>query len=218
MEAVTHILEFLKSEMVKGTEQILLVAHNGHTFDQSRLISFLDKGGRSNIDEKCLYFGDSLPACRNVFKGKTKSFKLVDVHKFLFPDQSFIAHDALEDVRALKSICFHSKYEEQMVREIFGNSRQLASIRLKESYDSEVRHNENCLTKLLSLDRLSQNMVKLGISVKILKEMWSKFGPKMCLSFFATKQKQGKLPRVTKDINELCKLYKILQEDNTTVV
>eukprot|EP00112_Aurelia_sp_Birch-Aquarium-sp1_P014841 Seg323.9 transcript_id=Seg323.9/GoldUCD/mRNA.D3Y31 product="hypothetical protein" protein_id=Seg323.9/GoldUCD/D3Y31 len=217
MEAVTEILEFLKLKMVEGNGRILFVAHNGHTLDQSHLLKFLDKGGPLNIDEKFLYFGDSLPACRKVFKGKTKSFKLIDIHKLLFPDQSFIAHDALEDIKALKSICCHLQHEEQIVHEIVGNSRQLSSIRLKELYDAKERSNENSLTKFLSLDRASQRIAKLGISVKILNEMWSKFGPKMCLSFFATKQKKGKLPRVTKDINELCKLYKIVQENSATV-
>ena len=84
--------------MLKGKGRIILVALNGHTFNQSCLIRFLDKGQRLNVDKKLIYFGDSLPGYGKGFRGKTKSFKLIDVYKFLFPNQSFIAHDALEDI------------------------------------------------------------------------------------------------------------------------
>ena len=50
---------YLKARIDINVEQVLLVAHNGHSFDQNRFVTLIDKsGGLSNFEDK-IYFGDS---------------------------------------------------------------------------------------------------------------------------------------------------------------
>ena len=74
-----------------NNEQLLLV---GHTFDQNRLLNFIhETSGSEYLEETSVFFGDSLPAFRN----KCRSLKLVYIYKFIFPDDTYKAHDALAD-------------------------------------------------------------------------------------------------------------------------
>ena len=67
-EAAEKVTGYLKARIDTNVEQVLLVAHNGHSFDQNRFVTLIDKsGGLSNFEDK-IYFGDSYQACSKVLK------------------------------------------------------------------------------------------------------------------------------------------------------
>ena len=120
-KAAEEVSQFLY-KMKSNNEQLLLAAHNGHTFDQNRFLNFIhEAGGSEYLDEISTFFGDSLPAFRKVFKDKCKSFKsfkVVDVHKIIFPKDTFKARDALVDTKALRKVCSESTYSDRIFKEI----------------------------------------------------------------------------------------------------
>ena len=67
-EAVQNGYNLLRSKSGTQNEQLLLVAHNGHSFDQNRLIRFLNTGSSLGIDEKKIYLDDSLPTLIKVIE------------------------------------------------------------------------------------------------------------------------------------------------------
>ena len=178
-----------------------MVAHNGHTFDQNRFLKFIhEASGSEYLDESSTFFGDSLPAFRKVFKDKSKSFKsfkLVDVYKIMFPNDTFKAIDVLADTKALRKVCSESTYSDRIFKEMVSSSRQLPSIQKRALFEVRMKQSEQELFQLLKLDTPSKKMAKLGISVQILKEIRSQFGVKCCLSFLSSKPGRTKLPRVT---------------------
>ena len=69
-KAAEEVSQFLY-KMKSNNEQLLLVAHNGHTFDENRFLNFIhEASGSEYLDESSTFFGDSLPAFRKVFKDK----------------------------------------------------------------------------------------------------------------------------------------------------
>ena len=79
-EAAEKVTGYLKVTIDTNVEQVLLVAQNGHSFDQNRFVTLIDKsGGLSNFEDK-IYFGDSYPACKKVLKEISDKFKPTDVH------------------------------------------------------------------------------------------------------------------------------------------
>ena len=110
--------------MKSNNEQLLLVAHNGHTFDQNRFLNSIhEASGSEYLDESSTFFEDNLPTFRKAFKDKCKSFKLVDVYKIIFPNGTFKAHYALADPKALRKVCSESIYSDRIFKEIVSNSR-----------------------------------------------------------------------------------------------
>lgn len=211
-EAAEKVTRYLKAKMDTNVEQLLLVAHNGHSFDQNRFIAFMDKSGILSCLEDKIYFGDSYQACKKVLKETSDKFKLIDVHNKLYPNEKFVAHDSLEDVKALKRICSHPNYSRELNDEFFSNSRQLTSIRHKMSFDKNEKISEQKISSFLKLDHPAKKLAKLGLTSEIdSKNMWSKFGAKLCISFFVSKGPRAKLPRITGDVKELCKIQRILE-------
>ena len=96
---------------MKPVDNIVLVGHNSFVFDTPRL---LRNGGRefsNQLQEMKALFADSLPLIKfirsqpnNVMKSSPNN-KLGSVYEALF-NCEFPAHDALEDVKALRIILF----------------------------------------------------------------------------------------------------------------
>ena len=100
-----------------NVEQVLLIAHNRHSFDQNHFVKLIGKsGGLSNFEDE-IYFGDSYQACKKVLKEILDKFKLIDVHHRLYPNEKYpneklAAHDSLEDVKRvfLYPLCSRELY------------------------------------------------------------------------------------------------------------
>ena len=97
---------------MSGDTPVILVAHNGNSFDHGRLLSNLERNHElyelSENLARTVLFGDSLPMVRKL---KTKldlpSCKLSDAVKKCFAED-FAAHDAVADVTSLGRIIFYS--------------------------------------------------------------------------------------------------------------
>ena len=94
--AASKIVEFVKQVMSGDDTPVILVAHNGNSFDHNRLLSFLERNYElhelSESFPDTLFFGDSLPTVRKL-KAKLDllSCKLSDIYRnFLAED--FAAH------------------------------------------------------------------------------------------------------------------------------
>ena len=65
-EAAEKVTEYLKARIDTNVEQVLPVVHNGHSFDQNRFVTLIDKScGLSNFEDR-IYFGDSYHAGKKV--------------------------------------------------------------------------------------------------------------------------------------------------------
>ena len=95
----------------KPVDHLVLIGHNSSVFDTPRLLR--NGGGRfsNQLDKMKVLFCDSLPVFKflrsqpnNALKSSPNN-KLACVYKALF-NCDFLAHDALEDVKALRRILF----------------------------------------------------------------------------------------------------------------
>ena len=96
----------------------VLIGHNSQVFDNPTL---LRQGGHQLCEKLSgvyVFFSDTLPVMKNLVKRKHPSLVLSDgstvklnqqsIYQTLF-HESFPAHDAMEDVRALRRIVFDSR-------------------------------------------------------------------------------------------------------------
>lgn len=117
-EALSDFLTFITQ--VKTSDQhnnhvTLLIGHNSAPFDVPILLGNSDKNFKDSITDMSVYFADSLHL--KLIKEKHKALELEtggyckpnqgSLYTHLFKEQ-FDAHDALEEVRALRKIIFES--------------------------------------------------------------------------------------------------------------
>ena len=96
---------------------IVLIGHNSSTFDTPILLGRSDENFRSKLSNLNVYFGDSQILVKHLLKDKHPALQLSEsascksnqsaLYSHLFKEE-FEAHDALEDVKALRKILFHS--------------------------------------------------------------------------------------------------------------
>ena len=114
-QCLNNFIAFLSVSPAASTT--VLIGHNATVFDTPTL---LRSGGRSFADKlsmQNIVFADSLPLARTLLKARHPSLiqannnlcktDLSSLYQCLFNDQ-FNAHDALEDVKALRRILFSS--------------------------------------------------------------------------------------------------------------
>ncbi|CAB4037258.1 exonuclease R569, partial [Paramuricea clavata] len=118
----------------------VLVGHNAATFDVPTLLRNAGNNFEEQLHSMKICFGDSLPLIRSLISNQHAPLKqsngqfckanLASVYKCLF-DQDFDAHDALEDVIALKRILFSPEMSID-VKTIVDRS-QISSVRAMKS-------------------------------------------------------------------------------------
>ena len=96
--AASKIVEFVK-QLMPGDTPVILVAHNGNSFDHNRLLSFIERNHElhelSVSFPETLLFGDSLSMVRKLkAKLDLPSCKLCDAYRNFFAED-FAAHDAV---------------------------------------------------------------------------------------------------------------------------
>ena len=115
-EALGDFLTFIKQ--VKNSHEVninltVLIGHNSATFDVPILVRNSGDNFKDSLTDMNIYFADSLHLVKNLIKDKHKALEL-ETGGYCKPNQSslythlfnkqFDAHNALEDVRALKKI------------------------------------------------------------------------------------------------------------------
>lgn len=107
----SDFIDFVKQNLMNGHVPVL-VSHNSK-FDQAVT---LVETRRHDFDTNSLYelnahFADTLPCFKKVRKLSPQfapsSLKQESLFAYLFPGENYCAHDALQDVLALKAICSH---------------------------------------------------------------------------------------------------------------
>ena len=187
LEAAKTVTEYLIDVCRSSESPVLLVAHNGHSFDQPRLLAFLREQGQmvklAPFMGK-IYFSDSKSTFKETFNLEKNSLNSVYAH--VFGEANNAAHDAYGDVQALSDIFIASKFSKILEEKVKVCSRELASIEI-----SRQMEDERCnLYKMTKSDSVVMRLSRRGISVRVLRdtlrEMWDKFGEQQRVSFFCT--------------------------------
>ena len=119
VNALCNFLTFLRH--VKGSQDNdcvpIVIGHNSATFDVPILLQNSDTSFKDKLTEMNVHFADSQHLMKELIKGKHRALELErggfckpnqgSLYTHLFNEQ-FDAHDALEDVRALRRIIFDS--------------------------------------------------------------------------------------------------------------
>ena len=113
----------------------VLIGHNSAAFDTRILLRNAAKGFADKLQSMNVWFADSLTLFRALVKCKFPSLKNSDdtfpqlnlpcLYEALF-QQSYVAHDALEDASALRKILFSSRLE-LTAKTIVDNSRLVST-------------------------------------------------------------------------------------------
>ena len=108
----------VKSSERHENQITVLIGHNSATFDVPTLLRNSDENFKDGITDMNVYFADSLHLMKKLIKNKHKALELdsggyckpnqSSIYNYLFKEQ-FDAHDALENVRALRKILFGSQ-------------------------------------------------------------------------------------------------------------
>ena len=198
---------------------IVLIGHNSSTFDTPILLRRSDENFRSKLSNLNVYFGDSQILVKQLLKDKHPAFQLSEsascksnqsaLYSHLFKEE-FEAHDALEDVKALRKILFHSAL--QLNKEKLVNWSGVISV--KEALASmsylDRRHeilqtfsgrlfdpwDDNGAIK----QSMAQKIAGSGLCYSHLKELYLKFGTKGLLAILSMPPSQSTAtkPRVTR--------------------
>ena len=212
--AASKIVEVVK-QVMSGDTPVILVAHNGNSFDHDRLLSFLERNHEARIVRKLsrdfILWRYSLPTIRKLkAKLDLPSWKLSDVYRKFFAED-FAAHEAVADVTPLGRIIFHSSSTTTLQSGIKNMSKSLKFLCGQRVLNTEKSQREKELLRLCGKEEMSKKKLsKLGFYVEILEEFWQSFGPDVFVSFLSGKEPRAGLPTVSKNVKEIVNLIKKL--------
>ena len=222
-EALRNFLTFITHVKTSEPDQhnnhvTVLIGHNSASFDVPILLRNSDKKFKDSITGMNVYFADSLHVVKNLIKDKHKALEL-DTGGYCKPNQGslysrlfkeqFNAHDALEDVRALRKILFNSS---------LGLSRKYI---VENSIVTSVPH---AVENMLHLDRrhellltfsdklfnatdtgpikrsMAQNIAESGLSYDDLHKLYTTFGKRALVAILSNPPttSSARTPRVTR--------------------
>ena len=236
-EALRDFLRFITQ--VKNSDQhsnpvTVLIGHNSATFDVPILLRNGDKNFKDSITDMNVYFADSLHLVKKLIKDKHKALELDtggyckpnqgSLYTHLFKEQ-FDAHDALEDVKALRRIIFES------------------SLRLSRKYiveNSSVTSAPHAVENMLHLDRrhkllltfsdklfnatdtgpikrsMAQNIADSGLSYDDLRKLYTTSGKRALVAILSNPPttSSARTPRVTRTKRILAAIVKHFDGNN----
>ncbi|XP_068673244.1 uncharacterized protein [Montipora foliosa] len=198
---------------------IVLIGHNSSTFDTPILLRRSDENFRSKLSNLNVYFGDSQILVKHLLKDKHPALQLSEsascksnqsaLYSHLFKEE-FEAHDALEDVKALRKILFHSAL--QMNKEKLVNYSGVISVEQAIASMSYMDRRHEILQTFSGRlfdprddngaikQSMAQKVAGNGLSYSHLKELYLKFGTKGLLAILSMPPSQSTAtkPRVTR--------------------
>ena len=229
--------EFLQSNTDRHVNTILL-GHNSCTFDVPTLLRTAGQSFINNLHSINLHFGDTLPLFRDLLKRKHSPLQLSSgefcksnqssIYQCLF-HQDFEAHDAIEDVIALKKIIFSSELAIDLKTVI--NGCQVYSVHEAEAdlYYLDKRHSL-LQTFIGNLYRpndanspithgMAQKLAGSGLSYDNLMILYRKYGTTgivAVLSMAPTTCHDGR-PRVTKNKRILGRIVQFFESNVSSI-
>ena len=236
-EALGDFLTFIKQ--VKNSDEVnnnltVLIGHNSATFDVPILLRNSDDNFKDSLTDMNIYFADSLHLVKNLIKDKHKALELEtggyckpnqsSLYTHLFNEQ-FDAHDALEDVRALRKILFESSLSLSR-KDIVENSSVTSVSHAVENMLHLDRRHELLLTfsdKLFNASdtgpikrSMALNIADSGLSYDDLHKLYTTFGKRALVAILSNPPttSSAKTPRVTRTKRILAAIVKHLEEIN----
>ena len=223
-KSLENFLTYLEKTVrrVKSDNNIytVLIGHNSHVFDTPTL---LRQGGHQLCEKlPCLnvFFSDTLPVMKNLVKRKHPSLVLSDgstvklnqqsIYQTLF-HEPFSAHDAMEDVRALRRIVFDSRLnisEDMSTTQYAENDMKYLDRRyeLLQTFRGTLYH--PTIAEFPNKQQIAEKIARSGISYRDLKNVFEKFGAKGLVGVLSLPPSSttSKAPRVTKTTRILAKI------------
>ena len=223
-KSLENFLTYLEKTVrrVKSDNNIytVLIGHNFHVFDTPTL---LRQGGHQLCEKlSCLnvFFSDTLPVMKNLVKRKHPSLVLSDgstvklnqqsIYQTLF-HEPFPAHDAMEDVRALRRIVFDSRLnisEDMSTTQYAENDMKYLDRRneLLQTFRGTLYH--PTIAEFPNKQQIAEKIAGSGISYRDLKNVFEKFGAKGLVGVLSLPPSSttSKAPRVTKTTRILAKI------------
>lgn len=196
-------LTFLEKTVrrVKSDNNIytVLIGHNSRVFDTPTLIR---QGGHQLCEKlscRNVFFSDTLPVMKNLVKrkhpslvssdGSTVKLKQQSICQTLF-HEPFPAHDAMEDVKALRRIAFDSclNISEDMLIENMSSTQYAENdmkyldrrYELLQTFRGTLYHPTNAEFPIKQ--QIAEKIAGSGISYRDLKNVFEKFGAKGLVS------------------------------------
>ena len=196
---------------------IVLIGHNSSTFDTPILLRRSDENFRSKLSNLNVYFGDSQILVKQLLKDKHPALQLSESAScksnqsaVYLKKKEFEAHDALEDVKALRKILFHSAL--QLNKEKLVNWSGVISVKQALASMSYLDRRHEILQTFsgrlfdpsddngVIKQSMAQKIAGSGLSYSHLKELYLKFGTKGLLAILSMPPSQSTAtkPRVTR--------------------
>ena len=200
-EAISHFQTYVSQSIDRAKTttskpvHTVLIGHNVSTFDTPILLRCAGEEIAKKLQSQDIWFADSLVLFKALIKSKLPSLCCPDgtfpkpnqssLYKALF-GESFNAHDALEDVLALRKILFSSKLE--LSAETIVDQSLLVTVRhaVKDMNYLDRRHNivQSFEGKLYdpatNNGPLTKNMVEKvagsGLTYEDLRKLYTKYG------------------------------------------
>ena len=98
------------------------------------------------------------------------------MYAYVFGEATYAAHDACGDVQALSDIFIASEFSKILEEKVKVYSRELESNEKKEEISRQMEDERCNLYKMIKSDSVVMRLSGRGISVRVLREMWDKFG------------------------------------------
>ena len=219
-ECLQSFVDFLEAS--QGADKIILIDHNAATFDFPVVLRAFQQYSPHLIEkmmELNVHFADSLVLIRNLIKDKHETLKVAEgsfvktnqeaLYKNLF-GTDFPGHDALEDVKALKTIIFQSSLELSLSTIV----KKSGTTELKSTIE-ELNYLDNTHALLKSFDNLigdssHRGVIKKSLAKKLgdsglgyhhLKRLFAAHGERGLLAILANPPTDGsaRRPRGTSD-------------------
>lgn len=242
-KAIQNFLAFLQrtvQSVKSGDKQIctVLTGHNSQVFDTPTL---LRQGGDQfcqSLSSLNVFFSDSLPLMKKLVKCKHPSLLSTDgstvktnqasIYQKLF-NKSFPAHDAMEDVRALRKILFNSSLNisDEMLTELMCTTKHAENdmkyldhrYALVQTFKDKLYHPTD--PSFPVKQQIAEKIAGTGISYQHLDDIFEKFGAKALIGLLslppASNATANKSPRVTKTKRILASIVEHFEKKKATI-
>ena len=197
----------------------ILIGHNASTFDTPILLRNAGKEFTSELQSMDVWFADSLSLFKELIKNRLPALQNPDgtfpkpnqssIYKALF-NQTFDAHDALEDVLALTKILFSSKLELSNRTIVENSSLANANHAFQDLVYLDSRHRilQSFRSKLYNPERndgaitksIAEKIAGSGLAYEDLKNVFSRYGKEGVLAILSRPPScsTSRSPRVTR--------------------
>ena len=227
---VSRSVERAKSRTNKNVVTVLL-GHNSLTFDVPVLLRNSESDFKERLQAMDVFFADSLTLFKTLVREKVPFLQNPDgtfpktnqssLYSFLF-QKSFNAHDALEDVLALRKILFESRIDLSEKTVVENSGVVSASHAAEDVIYLDRRHilMQTFKGNLYHPQYLKKNMIEKisgsGLAFQDLQRVYSRFGKEGLIATLSQPPSSSPLqsPRVTTTARILATIVKYFEEHN----